>query len=123
MKLSEYAKQVGVPYQTASQWWKAGQGDASQVPTGTSIVREPQTAATGVALYVRVSSADQQDDTVRQMPRVRDSAGARGSQVVAQRSESLSGGNDEPPKRKKLPTDARVGVRVGEHTDRLPRLG
>ena len=72
MKLSEYAKQVGVTYKTAWQWWKAGQLDAYQLPTGTIIVREPQVAASGVALYARVSSADQQDDAVRQMQRLRE---------------------------------------------------
>ena len=50
MKLSEYAKQVGVTYKTAYQWWRTGQLDAYQLPTGTIIVREPQTAATSVAL-------------------------------------------------------------------------
>ncbi len=58
MKLSDYAKQVGITYKTAWQWWKAGQLDAYQLPTGTIIVREPQTVASGVALYARVSSAD-----------------------------------------------------------------
>jgi hypothetical protein len=27
MKLSEYARQVGVTYQTTYQWWRAGQSD------------------------------------------------------------------------------------------------
>src|SRR5262249_34017224 len=89
MKLSEYAKQVGVTYKTAWQWWKAGQLDAYQLPTGTIIVREPHTdatdvAASGVALYARVSSADQRDNAVRQMQRLRDYAAARGYQVVAE---------------------------------------
>ncbi|HEX9413874.1 MAG TPA: hypothetical protein VF916_10265 [Ktedonobacterales bacterium] len=44
--------------------------DAYQLPTGTIIVREPQTVASGVALYARVSSADQKDDAVRQMQRL-----------------------------------------------------
>ncbi len=65
MKLSEYARQVGVTYKTAYQWWKAGQLDAYQRPTGTIIVREPQTAATGAALYTRVSSAEQKADVTR----------------------------------------------------------
>ena len=61
MKLSDYAKQVGVTYRTAYQWWKAGQLDAYQRPTGTIIVRVTNPSASGVALYARVSSADQQD--------------------------------------------------------------
>jgi putative resolvase len=47
MKLSAYARQVGVTYKTAYAWWKAGQVDAYQLPTGTIIVRAPKDAATG----------------------------------------------------------------------------
>jgi predicted site-specific integrase-resolvase len=72
MKLSDYARQVGVTYKTAYQWWKAEQLDAYQLPTGTIIVREPTPAAAGPALYARVSSAEQKDDVARQMQRLRD---------------------------------------------------
>jgi predicted site-specific integrase-resolvase len=123
MKLSDYAKQVGVTYKTAYQWWRAGQLDAYQLPTGTIIVREPKTTATGAALYARVSSADQKDDAARQLQRLRDYAAARGYQVVAEVTEIASGLNDERPKLKKLLTDARVGVLVVEHRDRLTRFG
>src|SRR5215469_962021 len=112
MKLSTYAKQVGVTYKTAWQWWKAGQLDAYQLPSGTIIVREPQAAASGVALYARVSSADQQDDAVRQMRRLRDDAAARGYQVVAEVIEIASGLNDERPKLTKVLTHPQVGVIV-----------
>jgi len=123
MKLSAYAKQVGITYKTAWQWWKAGQLDAYQLPTGTIIVREPQTVASGVALYARVSSADQKDDAVRQMQRLRDYAAARGYQVVVEVIEIASGMNEERPQLKKLLTDARIGVLVVEHRDRLTRVG
>ena len=123
VKLRDYAKQVGVTYKTAWKWWKAGQLDAYQLPTGTIIVREPQTAATGVALYARVSSADQQDAALRQLQRLRDYAAARGDPVVAEVLEIASGLNDERPKLTKLLTDRRVGVLVVEHQDRLTRLG
>jgi putative resolvase len=123
MKLSAYAKQVGVTYKTAYQWWKAGQLDAYQLPTGTIIVREAQPSATGVALYARVSSADQQADVTRQRHRLRDYAAARGYQVVAEVTEIASGLNDERPKLTKLLTDAQVGVIVVEHRDRLTRFG
>jgi putative resolvase len=123
MKLSDYAKEVGVTYKTAYQWWKAGQLDAYQLPTGTIIVREPKAAATGAALYARVSSADQKDDVTRQLQRLRDYAAARGYQVVTEATEIASGLNDERPKLKKLLTDARVGVLVVERRDRLTRFG
>jgi putative resolvase len=120
---SDYAKQVGVTSKTAWQWWQAGQLDAYQLPTGTIIVREPQVAASGVALYARVSSADQKDDAVRQMQRLRDYAAARGYSVVAEVIESAAGLNDERPKLKKVLTNPRVGVIVVEHRDRLTRFG
>jgi predicted site-specific integrase-resolvase len=123
MKLSEYAKQVGVTYKTAYQWWKAGQLDAYQRPTGTIIVREPKPTAAGAALYARVSSADQKDEVTRQIRRLRDYAAARGYQVVAEVTEIASGLNEERPKLRKLLTDARVGVLVVEHKDRLTRFG
>lgn len=123
MKLSAYAKQVGVTYKTAYQWWRAGQLDAYQLPTGTIIVREAKLSATGVALYARVSSVDQQEDVTRQMQRLRDYAAARGYQVVAEVSEIASGLNDERPKLKKLLTDTKVGAIVVEHRDRLTRCG
>jgi putative resolvase len=123
MKLSAYAKQVGVTYKTAYQWWKAGQLDAYQLPTGTIIVREARPSATGVALYARVSSADQKDDVARQMQRLRDYAAARGYQVVAEVTEIASGLNDERPKLKKVLTDEKIGVIVVEHRDRLTRFG
>jgi putative resolvase len=123
VKLSQYAKQTGVTYKTAWQWWKAGQLDAYQLPTGTIIVREPQSVASRVALYARVSSADQKEDAVRQMQRLREYAAARGYQVVAEVTEIASGLNDERPKLKKALTDSRVGAIVVEHRDRLTLFG
>ena len=123
MKLSEYARRTGVTYKTAYQWWKAGLLDAYQLPTGTIIVREAHAAATGVALYARVSSADKKDDLTRQVQRLRDYAAARGYQVVAEVTEIASGLNEERPKLKKVLTDARVGVLVVEHRERLTRFG
>jgi predicted site-specific integrase-resolvase len=123
MKLSTYARQVGVTYKTAWQWWKAGQLDAYQLPTGTIIVREPVRPVYGVALYARVSSADQKGDARRQMHRLQAYAAARGYQVVAEVTEIASGLNDERPKLKTLLSDAKVGTLLVEHKDRLTRFG
>ena len=40
MKLSDYAKKLGISYTTAWRLWKQGKLDAYQLPTGTVIVRE-----------------------------------------------------------------------------------
>jgi len=123
MKLRTYARQVGVTYKTAWQWWKAGQLDAYQLPTGTLIVREPVVPVYGVALYARVSSADQKGDARPQMQRVQAYAAARGYQVVAEVTEIAAGLNDERPKLKQLLSDAKVGTLLVEHKDRLTRFG
>ena len=125
MRLSAYAKQMGVSYKTAFRWWKAGKLDAYQLDTGTVIVREPlaSEAPANVALYARVSSADQKEDLERQMQRLKDYAAARGYQVTKIVSELASGLNDSRPKFLKLLTDASIGVIVVEHRDRATRFG
>ena len=125
MRLSVYAKKTGVTYKTAFRWWKAGKLDAYQMDTGTIIVREPATSAEQlqVALYARVSSADQKEDLERQMQRLKDYAASKGYQVTKMVSELASGLNDRRPKLMKLLTDASVGIVVIEHRDRLTRFG
>src|SRR5258708_23197586 len=125
MRLSAYAKKMGVTYRTAFRWWKAGRLDAYQIETGTIIVREPATAqeSASVALYARVSSADQKEDLDRQMQRLKDYAASHGYQVSKMVSELASGLNDKRPKLMKLLTDASVGVIVIEQRDRLTRFG
>ena len=125
MRLSAYAKQMGVSYKTAFRWWKAGKLDAYQLDTGTVIVREPlaSEAPANVALYARVSSADQKEDLERQMQRLKDYAASRGYQVTKIVSELASGLNDSRPKFLKLLTDASIGVIVVEHRDRATRFG
>ncbi|HEV2458323.1 MAG TPA: recombinase family protein [Ktedonobacterales bacterium] len=97
--------------------------DAYQLPTGTISVREPHTAATGVALYARVSSAAPQDDALPPLQRRRDYAAAPGYPVVAEVIERASGWHDARPNLTKLRTERRVGVLVVEQRDRLTRFG
>src|SRR6266705_2659197 len=125
MRLSVYAEKTGVTYKTAFRWWKAGKLDAYQMDTGTIIVREPATSAEQlqVALYARVSSADQKEDLERQMQRLKDYAASKGYQVTKTVSELASGLNESRPKFLKLLTDASIGVIVVEHRARATRFG
>src|SRR5258706_6401967 len=124
MKLSTYARQIGVTYKTAYRWWKAGKLDAYQLDTGTVIVRDPlPRGARGVALYARVSSVDQKSDLERQMERLKDYAAAHGYQVTRMVQEIGSGLNDRRPKFLKLLTDPSIGVIILEHRDRGTRCG
>ncbi len=125
MRLSAYAKQMGVSYKTAFRWWKAGKLDAYQLDTGTVIVREPLASEmpTNVALYARVSLADQKEELERQMQRLKDYAAARGYQVTKIVCELASGLSESRPKFLKLLTDASIGVIVVEQRDRATRFG
>jgi len=40
MKLSDYAKKMGVTYRTAWNWYTSGKLDAIKMPSGTIIVKE-----------------------------------------------------------------------------------
>jgi putative resolvase len=125
MRLSQYAKQMGVSYRTAFRWWKAGKLDAYQLDTGTIIVREPMSAQApaNVALYARVSSAGQKEDLERQMQRLKDYAAAKGYHVTRTVSELASGLDESRPKLLSLLTDASIGTIVVEHRDRATRFG
>src|SRR5215469_12787523 len=127
MKLSQYVKRAGVTYKTAWCWWKQGQLDASQPPSGTVIVREPVLPAPTpgrVARYARVSSADQAADRDRQRQRLRDYAAANGDSIAKAVRETASGLTDQRPQLSRLLTDpTTIGTLVVEHRDRLTRFG
>jgi predicted site-specific integrase-resolvase len=124
MRLSEYAKKMGVSYTTVFRWWKAGKLDAYQLDTGTIIARDPATKAEAlkVALYARVSEASQKEHVVRQLERLREYAVAKGYQVAKEVTEIASGLNDQRPKLMKLLLDPSVGTIIVEHKDRLTRF-
>lgn len=126
MKLSQYAKKAGISYKTAWRWYKAGTLDAYQTPTGMVVVRDPQMERIGtgrIALYARVSSADQKSDLERQVQRLRDYAAVRGYQVAKEVTEIASGLNDSRPKFLKLLADPTIGTIIVEHKDRSTRFG
>ena len=61
MKLSSYAKRIGISYNTAWRMWKRGQLPGYQLPTGTVIVEPPGQRVTPprtVAVYARVSNSE-----------------------------------------------------------------
>src|SRR5207244_6243206 len=116
---------MNIAYKTAYRWWEKGLLDAYQLPTRTIIVREPvaQQPASKIALYARVSSADQKDDLARQLERLRDYAAAKGYIVSKEVVELASGLNDSRPKLAKLLTDTTISTIIVEHKDRLIRFG
>jgi putative resolvase len=126
MRLSQYAKKMGISYKTAFRWWQAGKLDAYQLDTGTIIVREASAnieKAKGIALYARVSTQGQKADLERQVERLQMYSASRGYQISKVIQEIASGMNDNRPKLMKLLTDPTIGIIVVEHRDRLTRFG
>jgi putative resolvase len=128
MKLSEWAAQQGVHYQTAWRWWKRGTlpVPARQLASGTILVevpRSPADTAGRTVVYARVSSHDQRADLDRQVSRVMGWAGQRQLAVDQVVTEVGSGLDGRRPKLARLLADAHVGTIVVEHRDRLARFG
>ena len=88
MKLSVWAKKQGISYKTAWRWWKAGTMPVpvEQLASGTIIVHPAKSVANNsfgnVALYARVSSADQKADLDCQFDRLSEYAIAHKMSVV-----------------------------------------
>lgn len=83
MKLSVYGRQVGVSYRTAFRWFKSGKIQGRQMDTGTILISEPTEGPkvsgrpTKVAIYTRVSAAENKDNLNAQAQRVQDYCAAK----------------------------------------------
>jgi len=128
MKLSEWAKKMGISYRRAWQMFKDGKlPNARQLPTGTIVVLEeenntepePKTAA----IYARVSSHENKDNLERQAERLKEYAIAKGYQIKYIVKEVGSGVNDARPKLVKLLKKKDYSILLVEHKDRLTRFG
>jgi predicted site-specific integrase-resolvase len=126
MKLSEYAQKMGIHYKTAWWWWKAGKLPGFQQDTGTVIVYPDQPAlphTDRVAIYVRVSAAENRLNLDSQAERLLTYCIANGYQIQQVVKEVGSGVNDRRPKFLKLLVDGAITVIVVEHKDRATRFG
>jgi putative resolvase len=128
MKLSDWAAQQGVHYQTAWRWWKRGTlpVPARQLPSGTILVDVPAAAPHTrgrLFVYVRVSSHDQRADLDRQVARAVGWASEQHLAVDQVVTEVGSGLNGRRPRLARLLADAQVATIVVEHRDRLARVG
>ncbi|QSR84709.1 IS607 family transposase [Methylacidimicrobium sp. B4] len=125
MKLSVWARQQGLCYKTAWRMWKDGKlpVPAEQLPTGTVIVHAEERQPSSVALYARVSSADQKGDLDRQLARLTEFALARRLSIVEAVKEVGSGMDGQRKGLLRLLRDPKIGTILVEHRDRLMRLG
>ncbi len=125
MKLSVWARRQGIGSKTAWRMGKDGKMPVpvEQLPTGTVIVHAEERQPGGVALYTRVSSADQKTDLDRQLARLTEWALAKRLPIVDAVREVGSGMNGQRKGLLRLLRDPKVGVILVEHRDRLMRFG
>jgi len=127
MRLREYAKKMGVTYKTAWLWWKAGKLPGYQMDTGTIIITEvrPGTPETKrqIAIYARVSAAENTVELNNQAERLIAYCMAKGYQIHKVVKEIGSGINDSRPKLLALLEDTSTTLIVVEHQNCLTRFG
>jgi len=125
MKLSAYARKLGISYVSAWRLWKNKQLDAYQLPTGTIIVIEKKEnkLPDKVCIYARVSSSENKNNLNTQAKRLEDYSIARGYQIYKTVKETGSGVNDNRQKLNQILRDKNYNKIVVEHKDRLTRFG
>lgn len=132
MKLTEYAKRIGVTRFTAHRWFHQGKiPGAYQLPSGLiyvpdSIFDQEKPKVKGLTVvYARVSSSAQRKPTLEtQAERLTQFAIANGWVVDRVIKEVGSGLDDERPKLTQLlMSDLPIDRVIVEHQDRLARFG
>ena len=129
MKLSDYAKQIGISYQTAWRHFKSGKipDRTRKLPSGTVIVDYnpdlPLQMKGNAAIYARVSSTENKDNLDRQAKRLTAYAAALGYKVQYVVKETGSGLSDSRKKLEKLLTKDDYEILIVEHSYRLARFG
>jgi len=127
MKLRTFAERVGVRYETAWRWFKAGKIKGRQLDTGTIIVTEdfdePVEVDVIVVVYARVSANENRPNLNTQAERLCAYCAAKGWKVHKVVKEVGSGINDGRKKLLAILADPTVKIIVVEHKDRLTRFG
>lgn len=127
MKLADYAKQMGVRYETAWRWFRDGKIQGQRIGAHTIIITEGQTPPARqpkrVAIYARVSSTENKPNMDSQAERLAAYCTAKGYQVAKVVKEIGSGVNDARPKLLALLEDQSIDLIVVEHKDRATRFG
>ncbi len=128
MKLSQYAKELGVCYKTAWNLFKQNKiNGAYQLESGTVIVPnnifDNNTQENGVILYARTSSSKNKTLLENQVKRLEQYAIAKGYKIKQIVKEYGSGLNDERKLLSKILKDNNYDKIIVENKDRLTRFG
>lgn len=132
MKLSTYAKKLGVTYRTAWNHYKAGLiPNAYELGSGAIMVpdeniknNETKNDIKKVCIYARVSSSQNKDNLNKQAERLEQYCTAKGWQIIRTIKEIASGLNDHRPQLANIISKLNeYDYVVIEHKDRLTRIG
>ena len=127
MKLSHYAKKMGLDYRTVWNWYKEGKiPNAYQTHSGTIIIPDEEIEHKqeyGVILYARTSSSQNKELLDDQVERLKNYATSRGYKIKQIVKEFGSGLNDERKQLSKILQDNQYDKIIVEHKDRLTRFG
>lgn len=126
MKLSTYAKRLGISYSTAWRMWKRGEIAGYQLASGTVIVNQPEQEnhiIRKVAIYARVSTSENKKNLDTQAEGLVAWCTIQGWSVVQVVKECGSGVNDQRPRFLALLADPSITHIVVEHKDRASRFG
>lgn len=125
MKLSNYAKKIGVTYKTAWNHYQAGLiPNARKLPSGIIIIdEEVSSTPERTAVYARVSSSENRANLTTQSKRVQEFCAAKGWIVAVVAEECGSGLNDDRKKLMAILKDKSITRIVVEHKDRMTRFG
>lgn len=125
MKLSSYAKKVGVSYKTAHRWWKAGQISGYQLPTGTIVVTQEKTVEREniACIYARVDTVAQKQQLEKQVIKLKKYAIAKGYKIYQVHSEIASGCNERRNLLNRALRDDNYNILLVESYDKLALNG
>lgn len=126
VKLSQYARMQGVTTRTVWNWMYKGLVKYERTNTGRHWIildEKDLNKNKNVAVYARVSSAENKSNLDSQSQRLLAYANAKGYKVAKVVTEIGSGLNDKRPKLEKLLADPSINTIIVEHKDRLARFG
>ena len=124
MKLSAWAKRMGITYKTAWRWFREGKIEgAFKTPSGSIFVPDEAKKEDYVVIYARVSSSENKANLDAQAERLRQYALAKGYRIREVVKEIGSGINDNRKRLQKLLRDGKATKILVEHKDRLTRFG
>ena len=123
IKISEYAKIKNVTSRTVWNWIRNGELQIEHTSTGRVRIVFDDNHEKKVAIYARVSNAENKSNLEAQRDRLISFCNAKGYKVSQIEMEVGSGLNDNRKKLERLLEDRSIDLIIAKHKDRLARFG